>query len=69
MFQDRREGVPESRCSGQYARVEVLTTCRPLPHTEDSEGAAAPRPTTDSTEQWVWCLMHMLHVISVICLV
>jgi hypothetical protein len=52
--------------------VQVSTTRRPLPRTEDSEGAAAPRSATDSTEQWVWCLLHMrsmLHVISVICLV
>ncbi len=34
-------------------------------------GSAAPPSETDSTEQWVWCLIHMwsmLHVISVICL-
>jgi hypothetical protein len=52
--------------------VQVSTTRRPLPHTEGSGGAAAPRSATDHTEQWVWCLMHMrsmLHVISVICLV
>ena len=30
-----------------------------LPHTEDSEETAAPGSTTDSTEQWVWCLMYM----------
>ena len=52
--------------------VQVSTTRRPLPRTEGSGGAAAPRSATDYTEQWVWCLMHMrsmLHVISVICLV
>ena len=39
--------------------VQVGTTRRPLPHTKDSEGSAAPRSTTDSTEQWVWCIMYM----------
>ncbi len=35
------------------------TARRPLPHTEDSEGSAAPRSVTDFTDQWVWCIMHM----------
>ncbi len=51
--------------------VQVSTTRRPLLHTEDGEGTASPRSTTDSTDQWVWCLIHiwsLLHVISVICL-
>ena len=52
--------------------VQVSTTRQPVHHIEDSEGAAVPRSVTDSTEQWVWCFMHMrfmLYVISVICLV
>jgi hypothetical protein len=50
---------------------QVPTTRRPLPRTEDREGPGTPRSVTDSTEEWVWCLMYMrsmLHVISVICL-
>ncbi len=53
--------------SGNFA-----ATCFRLPRIEDSEGAAAPRSVTDSTDQWVWCLMHMrsmLYDISVIYLV
>ena len=52
--------------------VQASTIRRPVLHTEDSEGDAVPRSVTDSTEQWVWCFMHMrymLYVISVICLV
>jgi hypothetical protein len=55
--------------------VQVSTTRRSLPHTKDSEGVGTPRSITDSTEQCVWCLLHMwsttsmLHVFSVICLV
>ena len=30
-----------------------------LPRTEDSEGSVVSRFNTDSTEQWVWCLVHM----------
>ena len=29
------------------------------PHTSDSEGSDTPRSVTDSTEQWVWCIMYM----------
>jgi hypothetical protein len=32
---------------------------------EDSEGAAVPRSVTDSTEQWVWCFMHMWFMLHV----
>jgi hypothetical protein len=52
--------------------VQVSTTRRPLPRTEDSEGSVSPRSVMDSTEWWVCCLIHMwsmLHVISVMCLV
>jgi hypothetical protein len=71
-FRTSRKVPSTSTPWADMCTVQVSTTRRPLPHTEDScEGAAAPRSTTDSTEQWVWCLMHMwsmLHVISVICL-
>ena len=68
---------PSQRCprssmtSTDMCVVQVSTTRRPLPHTEDSEGPDVPRSTTDSTDQWVWCPIHirsMLHVISVTCL-
>jgi hypothetical protein len=71
-FSGRRE-FPNSPCTGQSTcAVQALTTRRPLPRIEDSEVPAEPRSSTDSTDQWVWCFMHMwfmLHVISVICLV
>ncbi len=38
------------------ALFQVSTKRRPIPRTEDGEGAVTPRSTTDSTEQWVWCL-------------
>ena len=67
------KGVLDPRCPGQCTcAVQTSTTRRPVPHIEGSEGTDAPRSVTDSTEQWVWCFMHirfMLHVISVICLV
>ncbi len=60
---------------GRHDTVHPSTTRRPVPHTEDSERADAPRSTTDCTEQWVLCFMNMwsmlLHVICmlyVICL-
>ena len=62
-----RSSMPWAACV-----VQVGTARRLLPRTEDSEGPVAPCSSTDSTEQWVWCLIHMwsmLHVISVICLV
>jgi hypothetical protein len=73
MLQTIANGAPESSRPWADTRVvRVSTPRRPLPRTENSEGAAAPRSTTDSTDQWVWCLMHMwsmLYVISVIYLV
>ena len=42
-----------------YAMFKLGQLDDPLPHTEDSEGDAAPRSVTDSTEQWVWYIMHM----------
>jgi hypothetical protein len=57
---------------GFHCNIPSGTTRRPVPHIEDSEGASAPRSVTDSTDQWLWCFIHMwfmLHVISVICLV
>jgi hypothetical protein len=67
---DYREGTPRStRPWTDTCDVQVSTTWRLLPLTEDSEGADTHRSSTDSTEQWVWFLMHMwsmLHVISVI---
>ena len=50
---------PDPRCPGQHALFKLGQLDDPLPHTEDSEGSAAPRSATDSTEQWVWCIMHM----------
>jgi hypothetical protein len=47
------KGVLDPRCPGQHVPVQASTTRRPSPRIEDSEGAAAPRSTTDSTEQWV----------------
>jgi hypothetical protein len=60
---------------GRQCDVQASTTRRPVPHLEDGGGADAPRSVTDSTEQWVWCFMHMwsmlLYVgclLNVICL-
>ena len=50
---------PRSSMAWAECPVQVGTVRRPLPHTEDSEGVVAPRSTTDSTEQWVWCIMNM----------
>ena len=64
--------TPDPRCPGKHVMFKLGQFDDPLPHTEDSEGSAAPLSKSDSTEQWVWCLMHMrsiLHVISVVCLV
>ena len=36
-----------------FSVVQTSTTRRPSPHIEDGEGAAAPRSSSDSTEQWV----------------
>ena len=47
--------------------VQVSITRRPLPRTEDSEGPAAPRSATDSTEQWVWCLMNIIAAVYITC--
>ena len=70
---DHRERCPRSSMSwADMCDVQVSTTRRPRPRTEDSEAPVAPRSVTDSTEKWVWCLMNMrsmLHVISVMCLV
>jgi len=69
---DNREWCPRSsRPWTDKCEVQPSTTRRPVPYIEDSEGTPAPRSVTDSTEQWVWCFMHMrfmLQVISVICL-
>jgi hypothetical protein len=71
---DHREPCPRSSMPwSDMCVVQVSTTRRPLPRTQDSEDCdpVVPRTDTDSTDQWVWCLMHMwsmLHVISVICL-
>jgi len=66
-------GDPDPRYPGQTRVMLGLSTTRqPVHHIEDSEGTDVPRSVTDSTEQWVWCFMHMrfmLYVISVICLV
>ena len=51
--------TPDPRCPGQHVLFKLGQFDEPLQHTEDSEGPATPRSTTDSTEQWVWCLMHM----------
>jgi hypothetical protein len=65
-----QSSIPWSACD-----LQVGTTRRPLPHTEDSEGSDAPRSVTDSTDQCTtvgmvyYAHVSMLHVISVICLV
>ena len=72
MCQTIANGAQDPRCPGHHALFKLGQLDDPLPHTEDSEGSAAPRSVTDSTEQWVWCIMHMLsmlHDISVICLI
>jgi hypothetical protein len=49
----------------------LLHDSGPLPHTEDGEGPATLRSSTDSTKKLVWCLMYMwsmLYVISDTCL-
>ncbi len=51
--------APDPRCPGQDALFKLGQLDDPLPHTEDSEGSAVPRSVTDSTEQWVWCIIHM----------
>ena len=50
--------TPDPRCPGQHVMFKLGPVDDPLPHT-DSEGSVAPRSDTDSTEQWVWCIMHM----------
>jgi hypothetical protein len=71
----RRISIPldlSSLSRAVHVCVQSSTTRRSVPRVEDSEGTAAPRSVTDSTDQWVWCFMHMrfmLHVISLICLV
>jgi hypothetical protein len=50
---------PRSSYPGQHALFKLGQLDDPLPHTEDSEGPAAPRSVTDSTEQWVWCIVHI----------
>ena len=62
--------APDPRCPGQHALLKLGQFDDPLPHTEDSEGPTAPRSATDSTEQWVWCIMlmrlcHMLFLLYV----
>ncbi len=62
--------VPGPGMGRDYFLYYISSLCRDI--TVDSEGATAPRAATDSSDQWVWCLMHMrsmLHVISVTCLV
>ena len=54
--------------SGGFTGSCVKTIGNGVP--EDTVGVVAPRSSTDSTEQLVWCLMNMwsmLYVISVIC--
>jgi hypothetical protein len=68
MLQVITDGAPRaSRPWADTYTVEVSTT-DDLFHT--MWGPDTLRSVTDSTEQFVWCLMHMwsmLHVISVIC--
>jgi hypothetical protein len=54
LFRASRKVPSTSTPWTDVSSVQVSTTRRPLPHTEDSEGTAAPRSTTDSTDQWVW---------------
>jgi hypothetical protein len=54
MSSDHREGGARSSFDlGRTCATRSSTTRRPSPHIEDGQGAAAPRSTTDSTEQWV----------------
>jgi hypothetical protein len=46
--------------------VQVSTTRRPLPHTDHSEGAVAPRSVTDSTHGSVGMVSYV-HVVYVTC--
>jgi hypothetical protein len=45
---------PDPRCPGQHALFKLGQLDDTLPHTEDSEGNAALRSVTDSTEQVVF---------------
>ena len=65
---EHREKFPRPRYPGQTrCSVRTSTTRRPVRHIEDSEGATEPRSVTDSTEQWVWCFMHMLFMLCYFC--
>jgi hypothetical protein len=70
-FKPGGKGVPRSsRTWTDTYDVEVSTTDDLFHVLKTMWGPAALLSTTDSTEQLVWCLIHMwsmLHVISVIC--
>ena len=71
MFQVLADGAPRTSTpwTDTYS-VEVSTTDDLFHTLKTMWGLAALRSVKDSTEQLVWCLMHMrsmLHVISVIC--
>jgi hypothetical protein len=72
MCQTITNGVPDSRCSGQTRPMLKFQKPDDLFHSlKTMKGSSAPRSVTDSTDQWVLCLMHMwsmLYVISFICL-
>ncbi len=64
--QDHRERCPRSSMTwADTGTVEVSTTWRPLPHTEDNVGVPTRRSTSDSTQQLVWCLIHMWSMLYV----
>jgi hypothetical protein len=53
MCQTIANGAPDPRCPGQTRVMFKFRQPDDLFHTEDSEGAVAPRSVTDFTEQWV----------------
>ena len=71
MFQTISDGDPRVSRSWSDTYVVEVSTTDDLFHTLKTMWGPVPlRSTTDSTEQLIWCLIHMwsmLHVISVIC--
>ena len=58
-FRSSRKVPSTSMSWSDTCDVQASTIRRPVLHTEDSEGTSVLRSVTDSTEQWVWCFMHM----------
>jgi hypothetical protein len=69
ILQDHRKRCPRSSISWVDTYVLKFQQLDDLVHTLKTIEGVAPRSTTDSTEQLVWCLIHMwsmLYLISVI---